>query len=132
LGLLLSVVVHPANIQDRDGTFHLLRRAQRLFPFIKRIFADGGYAGAKMALIVWRTGAWTLEIVKRTDTAGFEVLPKRWIIERTFPNATLSAVAISVRGIRSHRREGAPDIFFWPNVSPKINGKETIVSGPLW
>jgi transposase len=57
-----------------------LRRARRLFPFIKRIFADGGYAGAKMALIVWRTGAWKLEIVKRTDTAGFEVLPKRWII----------------------------------------------------
>jgi transposase len=37
-----------------------------------------------MALIVWRTGAWKLEIVKRTDTAGFEVSPKRWIIERTF------------------------------------------------
>lgn len=81
---MLSVVVHPANIQDRDGAFHLLRRARRLFPFIKRIFADGGYAGAKMALVVWRTGAWKLKIVKRTDTAGFEVLPKRWIIERTF------------------------------------------------
>ena len=56
LGLLLSVVVHPADIQDRDGAFQLLRRARRLFPFIKRIFADGGYAGEKMALIVWRTG----------------------------------------------------------------------------
>ena len=41
--------------QDRDGAFHLLRRARRLFPFIEVIFADGGYAGRKMALTVWRT-----------------------------------------------------------------------------
>jgi len=71
----LNVVVHPADVQDRDGAFHLLRRARRLFPFIKRIFADGGYAGDKMALVVWRTGAWKLEIVKRSHAAGFEVLP---------------------------------------------------------
>jgi len=75
----LNVVVHPADIQDRDGAFHLLRRARRLFPFIERIFADGGYAGRKMAMTVWRTGAWSLQIVKRSDAAGFEVLPKRWI-----------------------------------------------------
>jgi len=80
----LNVVVHPADVQDRDGAFHLLRRARRLFPFIERIFADGGYAGRKMALTVWRTGVWRLQIVKRSDVAGFEVLPKRWIVERTF------------------------------------------------
>jgi transposase len=62
LGLLLNVVVHPADVQDRDGAFHLLRRARRMFPFIERIFADGGYAGRKMALTVWRTGAWRLQI----------------------------------------------------------------------
>ena len=55
-----------------------------MFPFIERIFADGGYAGPKMALIAWRTGTWRLQIVKRSDAAGFEVLPKRWIVERTF------------------------------------------------
>ena len=55
-----------------------------MFPFIKRIFADGGYAGKKMALVVWRTGAWRLQIVKRSDAAGFEVWPKRWIVERAF------------------------------------------------
>jgi transposase len=80
----LSVVVHPADVQDRDGAFDLLRRARRLFPFVKRIFADGGYAGAKMALVVSRTGSWTLQIVKRSTATGFEVLPKRWIVERTF------------------------------------------------
>ncbi len=79
----MNVVVHPADVQDRDGAFHLLRRTRRLFPFIKRIFADGGYAGKKMARIVWRTGAWKLQIVKRSDAVGFEVLPKRWIVERT-------------------------------------------------
>ena len=72
------------DIQDRDGAFHLLRRARRMFPFIERIFADGGYAGQKMALVVWRTGAWKLQIVKRSDAPGFVVLPKRWIVERTF------------------------------------------------
>ena len=81
---MLNVVVHPADVQDRDGTFHLLRRARRFFPFIERIFADGGYAGRKMAMTVWRTGAWRLQIVKRSDAVGFEVLPKRWIVERTF------------------------------------------------
>ena len=81
LGLLLSVVVLPADIQDRDGAFELLHRARRLFPFIERIFADGGYRGEKMALVISRTGAWKLEIVKRSDAAkGFEVLPKRWIV----------------------------------------------------
>ena len=77
----MNVVVHPADIQDRDGAFHLLRRARRLFPFIERIFADGGYAGRKMAMTVWRTGAWSLQIVKRSDAAGFQVLLPhvRWI-----------------------------------------------------
>jgi transposase len=52
--------------------------------FIERIFADGAYAGRKMAMTVWRTGAWRLQIVTRSDAAGFEVIPKRWIVERTF------------------------------------------------
>ena len=55
-----------------------------MFPFIERIFADGGYAGPKMAVVAWRTGTWRLQIVKRSDAAGFEALPKRWIVERTF------------------------------------------------
>jgi transposase len=73
LGLLLSVVVHPANVRHRDGAFHLLRRTRRLFPFITRILADGEYNGEKMALVAWRTGAWKLEIVKRSNAVGFNV-----------------------------------------------------------
>src|SRR5271166_5155306 len=84
LGLLLAVVVHPANVQDRDGARELLRTARRSFPFIERVFADAGYQGAKMAKVVADTGCWAIEIVKRSDLHKFVVLPKRWIVERTF------------------------------------------------
>jgi transposase len=78
------VVVHPANVQDRDGAGEVLRMARRSFPFIERIFADAGYQGPKTAKLVARTGTWTLQIVKRSDAHRFLVLPKRWIVERTF------------------------------------------------
>jgi transposase len=71
-------------VQDRDGADALLRRSRRLFPFIETIFADGGYQAPKMAAVVAKTGAWKLEIVKRTELHRFVVLPKRWVVERTF------------------------------------------------
>lgn len=74
----------PANIQDRDGTRALLRAVRRRFPFIETIFADAGYQGPKAARAVAATGSWRLTIVKRTDAHKFVVLPKRWIVERTF------------------------------------------------
>lgn len=84
LGLLLNVVVHRANIQDRDGTRRLLRDASRRFPSIAKIFADPGYQGPRAAQVVADTGTWQLEIVKRAEAHKFVVLPKRWIVERTF------------------------------------------------
>src|SRR4051794_564099 len=85
LGLILMAHVHPANTQDRDGALPLLKEARRLFPFIERIFADGGYQGAATAAAVTALGSWELEIVKRSDPAtGFEVLPKRWICNRPY------------------------------------------------
>ena len=75
--------VHPASVQDRDGAVTLLREARKRFPFIERIIGDGGYQGPRMAAVVKKTGAWTLQIVKRSDLGGFVVLPKRWIVERT-------------------------------------------------
>lgn len=90
LGLLLAVVVHLASVQDRDGAEAVLREARRLFPFIKRIVADAGYQGPLMAAVA-RTGAWTLEIVRRCDQHRFVVLPKRWIVEHTL--AWISATA---------------------------------------
>ncbi|MGH9781173.1 MAG: IS5 family transposase [Candidatus Acidiferrales bacterium] len=84
LGLLLNVVVHSANVQDRDGARLVLdQRTRRLFPFIDRIFADAGYQGMKAATAIAKTGSWKLEIVKRNELHRFVVLPKRWIVERT-------------------------------------------------
>jgi transposase len=83
LGLMVGIVVHPANVQDRDGAAELLRRTRRAFPFIEVIFADGGYRGPIMAETVASTGKWRLEIVKRNEVPRFEVVPKRWIVERT-------------------------------------------------
>ena len=84
LGLLLSVVVHPADMQDRDGAREVLRRARSLFPFIERVFADAGYQGPKMAALMAETGAWALEVVKRSEPGpGFAPIAKRWIVERT-------------------------------------------------
>jgi len=60
------------------------RRTRRLFPFVLRVYADGGYQGPKLAARLERAGAWHLDIVKRPDIPRFEVLPKRWIVERTF------------------------------------------------
>jgi putative transposase len=81
--MLLAVIVHPANVQDRDGAEPLLRQARKLFPFVERIIGDAGYQGPKMAAAVVRTGTWKIEIVRRCDKHKFVVLPKRWIVERT-------------------------------------------------
>jgi transposase len=78
------VSILPANIQDRDGTRDLLRCVRRRFPFIAKIYADAGYQGPKMAKTIAATGAWKIEIVKRSNLHHFVVLPKRWIVERTF------------------------------------------------
>lgn len=84
LGLLLCVVVHPANLQDRDGAKLVLSKAGGLCPKLRWIWADGGYAGKLIAWTLSMCG-WVLSIVKRSDTAkGWVLLPRRWVVERTF------------------------------------------------
>jgi putative transposase len=80
----LSVAVHPADIQDRDGASLVLTEATRaMWPFILKIFADAGYQGPRAALAAQSSGSWIIEVVKRTEMHKFVVLPKRWIVERT-------------------------------------------------
>jgi putative transposase len=84
LGLLLGVVVHPANIQDRDGAKLLLTKAAGHFPRLQLIWADGGYAG-KLIAWTWRLCGWLLRIVRRPkEVKGWVLLARRWVVERTF------------------------------------------------
>ncbi len=79
----MALVVHPANIQDRDGGRLVIEQLGNRFGRLRLIFADGGYAGK---FVDWTRG-WFLrsvEIVKRPELHRFVVLPKRWIVERTF------------------------------------------------
>ena len=84
IGLLLIVVVHAANIQDRDGAKIVFAKIFGLFPRLQLIWADGGYSG-KLVDWVKEKFSWILEIVKRSDNvSGFVLLPRRWVVERTF------------------------------------------------
>jgi putative transposase len=84
MGLLLAVVVHAADIQDRDGAKLVLRKLLGRFPRLRLIWADGAYAGQ---LVDWASalGDWLIEVVKHAKNLhSFEVLPRRWVVERTF------------------------------------------------
>ena len=85
-GLLVAAIVHTADIQDRDGAPDLLTSIRASFPWLRHVFADSGYAGEKLAAALDGKGNWTLEIIKRSDTAKhtFELPPRRWVVERTF------------------------------------------------
>lgn len=77
---MLFVIVHAADTQDRDGAPDLITAIRYRFPWLRHIFADGGYAGVKLRTALDGNGDWTVEIIKRSDTAkGFEVLPRRWV-----------------------------------------------------
>ncbi len=84
LGLVLVAVVHPADVQDRDGAKLVLEKVKDKLPRLALIWADGGYAGQLIAWVKTKCN-WVLEIVKRSDDMkGFVVLPRRWVVERTF------------------------------------------------
>jgi len=85
MGLLLVVVVHAANIQDRDGAKLVFKKAKQWFTRLQLVFADQGYAGKLIWWVNRYCRKWKLEIVKRlTGVNGFYVLPRRWVVERTF------------------------------------------------
>lgn len=76
-GFLIFILVHAADIQDRDGAVDVLAAARPRFPWLRHVFADGGYAGDKLRSALVGMGKWTIDIIKRSDRAkGFEVLPR--------------------------------------------------------
>jgi transposase len=84
-GLPMRVVVDSAAIQDRDGAGPVLDKIRKRFPWLELIWADGGYNAWQVEAAVAKVPLLRVEIVKRSDDMkGFVVLPRRWVIERTF------------------------------------------------
>ncbi len=80
----MHAIVHAADVQDRDGGALLMATLFGAFPFLTRLFTNGGYQGRQFKGAIRRTlAAVTVEIVKRSNAKTFVVLPKRWIVERT-------------------------------------------------
>jgi len=83
-GLLVGAEVHPADVQDRDGAVLVIEAVHQWFPWLRHLFADSVYNGPNLREAVAKFGKWTIEIVKRAaDAAGFQLLPRRWVVERT-------------------------------------------------
>src|ERR1700738_1162351 len=83
-GLLVGAEVHPADVQDRDGARLVIEAIHQLFPWLRHLFADSVYNGPHLRDALARFGDWPIEIVKRAaDPAGFQLLPRRWVVERT-------------------------------------------------
>jgi len=83
LGLILAVMVTPASVQDRDGAVPVLREVHREHPTVSKVWVDGAYNGQVIDDLRAETSI-DIEMVKRSDDVkGFEVVPKRWIGERT-------------------------------------------------
>ena len=84
-GLPLRVVVHSAGIQDRDGAALVLDRIRQRFNWLELVWADGGYNAHQVSSTLARNPGLRIQIVKRSDDMkGFVLLPRRWVVERTF------------------------------------------------
>lgn len=83
LGLILAIVIQNASVQDRDGAQSVIEKMKENWMRVIKIFADGGYAGKLIDKIKLAFNI-PLEIIKRTELHTFKILPKRWIVERTF------------------------------------------------
>jgi transposase len=85
LGLPLRVIVHSAGVQDRNGAAMVFDRIRERFPWLQLVWADGGYNARQVNEAAARQPGLRVEIVKRNDDVkGFVVLPRRWVVERTF------------------------------------------------
>ena len=84
-GLPLRVVVHSAGMQDRDGAGVVLDKIRQRFPWLELVWADSGYNARQVKDAVAKVPGLRIQIVKRSDDMkGFVVLPRRWVVERTF------------------------------------------------
>ena len=84
-GLPLRIVIHSAGVQDRDGAAFVLDKIRNSFPWLELLWADSGYNAHQVNAAVAKVPSLRIEIVKRSDDMkGFILLPRRWVVERTF------------------------------------------------
>ena len=84
-GLPMRVVVHSAGIQDRDGAALVLDEIRKRFNTLELVWADSAYHAHQVDSVVAKLPGLRIEIVKRSDDRkGFVILPRRWVVERTF------------------------------------------------
>lgn len=83
LGLILAIVIQSASVQDRQGATSVIRNMKLDWMKVTKIFADGGYTGALIDKIRALFNI-DIEVIKRNEKHKFKLLPKRWIVERTF------------------------------------------------
>jgi transposase len=110
-GLLIELKIHSAGVQDSDGAPDVLKAVASRYPTLRHIFADSCYAGPKLRDALKAIGRWAVQIVQRSDTTqGFEVLPRKWVVERTFAwlgrccRLCQDRCQILLRPVRRHRR----------------------------
>jgi transposase len=84
-GLPLRIVIHSAGVQDRDGAALVLDKIRNSFPWLELLWADGGYNAHQVDAAVAEVPSLRIGIIKRSDDMkGFVLLPRRWVVERTF------------------------------------------------
>lgn len=83
-GLPHGIEVTTANIQDRAGAIEMIKNNKKNMPLVETILADGGYTGEKFNTEIKKIIGATVEVIKRNEVSKFEVVPKRWVVERSF------------------------------------------------
>ena len=83
-GLPHAIEVTTANVTDRDGAILLAKKAKENLSAILKLLVDGGYSGKKFALSIKKIIGAEVEVVKRSELHTFKVIPKRWVVERSF------------------------------------------------
>lgn len=94
--LIHAIQVTTANITDREGTIQMCERHKKALDKVTNILCDGGYTGPSFVQSIKETIDYSVEVIKRSEFHKFVVLPKRWIVERTFENSRQSCLLTGV------------------------------------
>ena len=134
-GLLLRVVVHSAGVQDRAGAKQVLSGIHLLFPLLALVWVDGGYVNTVDAgLIAWADHHEGIEIVvvpRNADVTGFQVLPRRWVVERTFGWLTRCRRLARDYERKTAHAEAMIDVAMIRLMAARLAGEDIEPEGPI-